>query len=216
MVGPAKERRSGLSLCWSLSWIGLNRTLLPALLLTVSATAQAHAIMPELPMRTFTQAEIEAVEMPDLAFEPDPGIEADYEKYFFFHREDTSFDQAFADITECDALAHGVTRYGNDWPSTVSQSAMDLGPVLGSMTALTNPGDAIFGSGERRWIRRYNMRTCMFYKGYGRYGLEKTLWQAFHFEEGLGRKNERVRLVALLKQARVASGPKPPLEVLEP
>jgi hypothetical protein len=194
----------------------LCRTLLPALLLPLSATAQAQAMMPEPSIRTFTEAEIEAVAMPVLAYQPDPGIEADFEKYFFFHREETSFDQAFADITECDALAHGITKYGSDWPPTVSQRTMDLGHVLGSMTALTNPFDAIFGSGERRWIRRYNIRTCMFYKGYDRYGLEKTLWQAFHFEEGLGRKNEQVRLAALLKQARVASGPKPPLEVLEP
>lgn len=195
----------------------LNRTLLPALLLLpFPAVGQAQATMPEPSIRTFTQAEIEAVAMPDLAYEPDPGIEADFEKYFFFHREDTSFDQAFADITECDALAHGMTKYGSDWPPTVSQRTMDLGPALGLIGALTNPSDAIFGSGKRRWIRRYNIRTCMYFKGYDRYGLEKTLWQAFHFEEGLGRKNEQVRLVALLKQARVASGPKPPLEVLEP
>lgn len=194
----------------------INRILLPALLLPLPAVAQAEAITSGPPMRTFTEAEIEAVAMPDLAYEPNPKIEADFEKYFFFHREDTSFDQAFADISECDALAHGITKYGSDWPPTVSQRTMDYGPVLGSMSALTNPIDAIFGSGERRWIRRYNIRKCMFFKGYDRYGLEKTLWQAFHFEEGLGRKNEQVRLVALLKQARVASGPKPPLGVLEP
>lgn len=194
----------------------LCRTLLPALLLPLSAVAQAQAIDPGPPMRTFTEAEIEAVTMPDLAYDPNPEIEADFEKYFFFHREDTSFDQAFADISECDALAHGITKYGSDWPPTISQRTMDYGPVFGFISALTNPTDAIFGSGERRWIRRYNIRTCMFYKGYDRYGLEKSRWQAFHFEEGLGRKNEQVRLVALLKQARVASGPKPPLEVLEP
>lgn len=195
---------------------GFNRTLLLALLLPLPSVAQSQAITSGPPVRTFTQAEIEAVAMPDLAYEPDPEIEADFEKYFFFHREDTSFDQAFADISECDALAHGITRYGSDWPPTASQRTTDLGPVLGSMTALTNPVDAIFGSGERRWIRRYNMRTCMFYKGYDRYGLEKTLWQAFHFEEGFSRENARDRYAALLKQARVASGPKPPLEVLEP
>lgn len=195
----------------------LNRTLLPVLLLPLAATAQAQAIQFGPPIRTFTQAEIEAVEMPDLAYEPDPRIEADFEKYYFFHRDNTSFDQAFADITECDALAHGMTKYGRDWPPTVSQTTNDLGPVLGKMGILSGQMfDAIFGSGKRRWIRRYNIRTCMYFKGYDRYGLEKTLWQAFHFEEGLGRENEKVRLAALLKQARVASGPKPQLAVLEP
>lgn len=195
----------------------LNVTLLFALLLPLAAVAQAQAIESGPPIRTFTEAEIEAVAMPDLAYEPDPEIEADFDKYFFFHREDTSFDQAFADITECDALAHGMTKYGSDWPPTVSQMTNDYGPVLGKLSVLGGlMGDAIFDSGERRWIRRFNIRRCMFFKGYDRYGLEKKLWQAFHFEEGLGRKNDQDRLAALLQQARVASGPKPPLEVLEP
>ena len=76
--------------------------------------------------------------------------------------------------------------------------------------------DAIFGSAERRRIKRVNLRNCMFFKGYDRYGLEKDLWQAFHFEEGLSRENAEDRAAALMKQARVASGPKPALEVLEP
>ena len=193
----------------------VNRTLWPALLLALSTAAQAQPL-PEPPIRTFTQAEIEAVAVPDLAYEPDPEIEADFEKYFFFHREDTSFDQAFADITECDALAHGMNHVAIGWRTTSPERRDIFGPVVGSSMALLDPMDAIFGSGERRWIRRYNIRTCMFYKGYDRYGLEKKLWQAFHFEEGFSRENARDRLTALLKQARVASGPKPPLEVLEP
>ena len=193
----------------------LHRTLLPALLLPLSAAVQAQPIS-EPPIRTFTQAEIEAVAMPDLAYEPDPRIEADFEKYFFFHREDTSFDQAFADITECDALAHGMNNLNLGFITPSTENIADLGPVLGTYFALLSPIDAIFGSSERRRIRRYNIRTCMFYKGYDRYGLEKKLWQAFHFEEGFSRENARDRLTALLKQARVASGPKPLLEMLEP
>lgn len=193
----------------------LNRTLWPALLLPLSTAAQAQAL-PEPPIRTFTQAEIEAVAVPDLAYEPDPEIEADFEKYFFFHREDTSFDQAFADISECDALAHGINHVAIGWGPTAPDNIDFTGPVLGTLRSLLNPSDAIFASGERRWIRRYNIRTCMFFKGYDRYGLEKKLWQAFHFEEGFSRENARDRRAALLKQARVASGPKPPLEVLEP
>ena len=195
----------------------LNRTLLPALLLLpFPAVGQAQATMPEPSIRTFTQAEIAAVEMPDLAYEPDPEIEADFEKYFFFHREDTSFDQAFADITECDALAHGMNNFNLGYITPSSENIADLGPVLGTYFSVFSPIDAIFGSGKRREIRRYNIRTCMFYKGYDRYGLEKKLWQAFHFEEGFSRENARDRYAALLKQARVASRPKPPLEVLEP
>lgn len=195
----------------------LYRTLLPTLLLPLSAVAQAQAIDSGPPMRTFTQAEIEAVAMPDLAYEPDPAIEADFDKYFFFHREDTSFDQAFDDIAECDALAQGMNLPPVGWWRTAPDTIADFGPVLGTyFAAFGSPIDAIFGSGERRRDRRLNLRNCMFYKGYDRYGLEKSLWQAFHFEEGFSRENARDRYAALLKQARVASGPKPPLEVLAP
>ena len=75
--------------------------------------------------------------------------------------------------------------------------------------------DAIFGSGQRRAIRRVNMRNCMGFKGYSRYGLPKEMWQEFNFEEGHGREEEDVRDRMLMQQALVASGPKPKGEVLE-
>jgi hypothetical protein len=187
------------------------------LLLPLSAAAQAQAIKSEPPMKVFTAAEIEAVAMPDLVYTPDPAIAADFDKYFFFHRPDTSFDQAYADITECDSLASGINFYmgGNDaiMQNAIMQygAAGAIGGALGGLMA-----DAIFGSAERRRIKRVNLRNCMFYKGYDRYGLKKDLWQEFHFEEGLSRENAKDREAALLKQARVASGPKPQLEVLEP
>ncbi|AOL95631.1 hypothetical protein [Porphyrobacter sp. LM 6] len=188
-----------------------------ALLAVMPAVAQAQAIKTEPPMKTFTAAQVEAIEMPSLAYTPDPTITQDFDKYFFFHRPDTDFDHAYADITECDSLASGINFYmgGSDWAmqNAVMQygAAGAIGGALGSLMA-----DAIFGSAERRRIKRINLRNCMYYKGYDRYGLEKELWQKFHFEEGLSRENAKDREAALLKQARVASGPKPQLEVLEP
>ncbi|GIX19626.1 hypothetical protein [Erythrobacter cryptus] len=194
--------------------------LVPPLMLALALPGGAHAqaIKSEPPMRTFTAAEIEAVAMPDLAYKPDPAIAADFDKYFFFHRPDTDFSQAYADITECDALASGISFYmGADSAALASAMAQygvlagGIGGAIGGLMA-----DAIFGSAERRRIKRINMRNCMFYKGYDRYGLEKDKWQAFHFEEGLSRENAKDREAALLKQARVASGPRPTYEVLEP
>lgn len=188
-----------------------------ALLAAMPAVAEAQAIKTEPEMKIFTAAEVEAVAMPDLAYTPDPLIAQDFDKYFFFHRPDTDFSHAYADITECDSLASGINFYmgGSDWAmqNAVMQygAAGAIGGALGSLMA-----DAIFGSAERRRIKRINLRNCMYYKGYNRYGLEKELWQKFHFEEGLSRENAKDREAALLKQARVASGPKPQLEVLEP
>ena len=196
--------------------------LLPTAVLAVLASlpvaVQAQAIKTEPPMKVFTTAEIAAVEMPSLEYKPDPTVAADFDKYFFFHREGTDFSQAYADITECDSLASGINFYmGADSAaisSAMSQYGMLAGGIGGAIGGLM--ADAIFGSAERRRIKRVNLRNCMFYKGYDRYGLEKELWQAFHFEEGLSRENAKDRQAALLKQARVASGPKPQFEVLEP
>jgi hypothetical protein len=188
-----------------------------AVLASLPAALQAQAIKSEPEIKIFTAVEVEAVALPDLAYTPDPTIAADFDKYFFFHREGTDFSQAYADITECDSLASGINIYRGASDAILQNSiaqygaAGAVGGVLGSLMA-----DAIFGSAERRRIKRVNLRNCMFYKGYDRYGLEKELWQSFHFEEGLSRENAKDREAALLKQARVASGPKPKLEVLEP
>ena len=179
---------------------------------------QAQAIKSEPPMKVFTAAEIEAVAMPDLAYTPDPAIAADFDKYFFFHREGTDFSQAYADITECDSLASGINFYMGASDGAIAGAMANYGVLAGGIGGAIGGlmADAIFGSTERRKIKRKNLRNCMYFKGYDRYGLEKDLWQAFHFEEGLSRENAADREAALLKQARVASGPKPQTEVLEP
>lgn len=54
-----------------------------------------------------------------------------------------------------------------------------------------------------------NMRRCMGYKGYARFGLQKDLWQKFNFEEGLSKKSGETRQIMLAQQAKVASGERP-------
>jgi hypothetical protein len=188
------------------------------LLALMPAALQAQAIKSEPPMKVFTAAEVEAVEMPNLAYTPDPLVAADFDKYFFFHREGTDFSQAYADITECDSLASGINFYMGADSGAIAGAMANYGVLAGGIGGAIGGlmADAIFGSAERRRIKRINVRNCMYYKGYDRYGLEKDLWQAFHFEEGLSRENAKDREAALLKQARVASGSKPQFEVLEP
>jgi hypothetical protein len=188
------------------------------LLAALPATAQAQAIKSEPEKKNFTAAEIDAVPMPDLAYTPDPTIVADFDKYFFFHREGTDFSTAYADIIECDSLASGINFYMGADSGAIAGAMANYGVLAGGIGGAIGGlmADAIFGSAERRKIKRINLRNCMFYKGYDRYGLKKDLWQEFHFEEGFSRENAKDREAALLKQARVASGPKPQYEVLEP
>lgn len=149
--------------------------------------------------------------MPPLEFTATAGNEDDFNKYFYFHRDDTSFEEAYADIRECDALASGSSIYmGDNSGATAAAMAQygvlggAIGGAIGSVVA-----DAVFGSAARREQRRVNLRNCMAFKQYRRYGLSRDLWTAFNFEEGLGRKKEPVRLQALAVQALIASGPKP-------
>ncbi len=147
------------------------------------------------------------IAMPDLAFEEDQSDIDDYEKYYYFHRDDTDFPSALTDLRECDAHSRGLFRgnYGAD-PSMMALYGVGgvIGGVIGS--AISN---AIYGSAEERLKRRINMRRCMFFKGYSRYGLNKGVWQEFNFEEGNSNHAEEYRQTRLMMQARVASGPKP-------
>ncbi len=196
----------------------MKSKLLALLLLPVAGVAQAQAIKTEPPIREFSEEEVAAIEMPELEFEYGKVKPKDFEKYFYFHRPDTSFDQAYADVSECDSLGSGINIYSgaNDAAiaSAVAQYGVLAGAIGGAIGSLM--ADAIFGSAERRKLKRINIRTCMFYKGYDRYGLKKSLWQEFHFEEGLSRENADKREAALLRQALVASSAQPTTEVLVP
>ncbi|MXO58094.1 hypothetical protein GRI89_00850 [Altererythrobacter salegens] len=196
----------------------MRRACLAMLALSIGSAANAQAIKNEPPMRHFTEEEIAAVQMPALDFQATPEIAADYDKYFFFHRANSSFDEAYADITECDALSSGANIYLGASDSSIAAASAQYGMAAGVIGGAIAGAmmDAIFGSAERRKQRRTNMRTCMHFKEYDRYGLEKDLWQSFNFEEGNDRADPEERKRDLLMQARVASASAPNQEVLEP
>ncbi|MBM3929056.1 MAG: hypothetical protein FJ335_11465 [Sphingomonadales bacterium] len=143
------------------------------------------------------------VPMPKLAFTATGTEAADFDKYYAFHRAGTDYATAFADITECDGYARGL-QSGIGYMQTpypyAATMAGAVGGALGNVMAA-----AIFGSGEKRRMRRVNMRTCMNFKGYDRYGLPKDLWEEFNFEEGLSGVTEEKRLGYLRQQALVAA-----------
>ena len=131
--------------------------------------------------------------MPDLVFTPTAGIEADYDKYFYFFRADTHFSTALADIRQCDGFARGLLNM-------FAQNGTVVGKGVGGAFAA-----AVLGPGEIHKVRRANMRRCMHYKGYQRFGLKKDLWLAFNFEEGGPAISETDRDKYLALQAKVAA-----------
>ena len=147
------------------------------------------------------------VAMPKLDFVSTPLIEADFDKYYFFNRANTTFEEALADLRDCDGFARGLSsgyKYQEaPYPYTYTMAGAAGGVIANVMIA------AIFGSAEKRRLRRVNMRRCMGYRGYARFGLEKDLWQEFNFEEGFSAEGEDKRQAMLAQQAKVASGPRP-------
>lgn len=149
----------------------------------------------------------ETVVMPKMDFTETEADRADYDKYFYFHRADTNFDEALTDLRECDRMSQGLQsgmQYQQAPYPYAGTMAGAAGGLLGNLLA-----EAIVGSAEKRKLRRVNMRRCMGYKGYARYGLQKDLWQEFHFEEGFSSEEESKRQTMLAQQAKVASGAKP-------
>lgn len=191
---------------------------LALLALPIGGALQAQAIKNEPPMRHFSDQEVAAIAMPALAFEETAEDVASYDKYFYFHRPDTGFDEAYADILECDSLGSGINIYVGASDAAIASAASTYGYGAGAIGGVLASAmiDAIVGSAERRKARRFNMRTCMHFKGYDRYGLSKGLWQTFNFEEGNDRAEPEVRTRDLMMQARVASSPRPQQEVLAP
>ena len=176
-----------------------------AVLTLCAQSALAAAAPPRVPDPAILQ-------LPDVSGTTNASDESDFDKYFYFYRVDTTFEQALADIRECDGYARGLASpYGYQetpypYAGTLAGAA---GGIIGNLLVA-----AIFGSAELRKARRTNMRRCMNYKGYDRYGLNKDVWQQFNFEEGLRHVDEDQRQLMLAKQAKAASMVKPVGKVL--
>ncbi|MDP3905799.1 hypothetical protein [Novosphingobium sp.] len=179
---------------------------LVASLALVASAAGAQTAKPAVDPMTVVP-DPASVPMPKLDFVSTPLIEADFDKYYFFNRAGTSFEEALADLRDCDGLARGLSSgyqyQAAPYPYTYTMAGAAGGVIANVMIA------AIFGSVEKRRLRRVNMRRCMGYRGYDRFGLEKDLWQEFNFEEGFSGEGEDKRQAMLAQQAKVASGPRP-------
>jgi hypothetical protein len=171
----------------------------------ISSAALAEADLSTSPFGVVEISADEAgqLEMPKLEFSATPEDEKNFDKYYYFRRDETDFPSAYADITECDGYARGLVssyKYQDaPYPYAGTIAGAAGGAIANVMMA------AIFVPGEKRRMRRVNMRQCMGFKGYERLGLNKELWETFNFEEGTGAEEEESRLKALKLQALVAS-----------
>jgi hypothetical protein len=182
------------------------KRLIVAMAMLFSGTAQAEVLGDKpAPVRVFSEADIAAIARPNTAFTPNGEITGNYHKYHYFHREGTGFNEAYADVVECDAYASGIS-----YQQPMAYFGNGYDPAAQAF------GNLIWGSDVRRELARNNRRFCMGVKGYSRYGLDETSWKTFNLEEGNSRAPQQERDAALAKQALIASGPKPEQEALEP
>lgn len=174
---------------------------LMALLGAAPVAAQAQALDPA------------AIQVPDLAFVPTSADRDSFHKYFFYWKAGVSFERASADLTECyDHIAGGegyfpfamvldetpATSIHKPAPKRAVQNNYGLaGAVITSLMAAPQN----FRAGRQRF------RMCMGFKNYTRYGASKPLWE--RITDG-----EPMRAIAV--QAKIASGPAPSGEPIDP
>ena len=147
-----------------------------------------------------------SVTLPDVTPVTDPQLRDDGLKFFYFYKPGVSFAQAYADIQDCQRFlvaGPAVLLPGFvPWVEGGKRKTIESTPNYGMVGAII--GDLLAGPLERS-RRNTNMRVCMEPRGYVRYPMLKASWHAI---------NDGDVPTAILKQAKLASGPVPNDQVL--
>lgn len=164
--------------------------------------------------------------LPRLDFVASPSDARNYDKYFYFHRDSTTFNEAYADIVECDALSSGARinleaqastgSYGNTGSVADNYLVMRYGGVATAIGTVIGKAleNALVGGANRREKYRENIRTCMGFKEYKRYPLNHDLWEKLNFLDSSERDSKSDGSYKLKLQALVASSATPAGEEL--
>lgn len=160
--------------------------------------SKAHAQIPHI-------SDQETVIVPDLSKSSDPSVVKEGWKYFVFQRHGVTFQEAYADFSDCYRFMQPVgwsvantDRFipWNRAPANIPRQRAGYMPnnygVIGSV---------ILGMAEDVLTRRAyqaKMRACMEPRGYIRYGVAQSIWTGIS-------KLPPEQWVAV--QAKIASGP---------
>lgn len=150
------------------------------------------------------------VTVPDLSGGRDPAVVRDGEKYYYFWRADTAYEQAYADFADCYRFTPTADVNAPLLPMFIawrgSPEARDDAPAPGQSYGLVGDimGALLFGSAVPL-ATQGRLRTCLEPLGYQRFPVPKATWKAMN--------ETRVADPAALR-ARIASGPRPDAEPL--
>ena len=152
---------------------------------------------------------------PPMVSVPDIGADArrlgDERKFFIFHQQGVSLQQARADLSYCFRyilLGPGVIfPYFHPWDSRAGKgdrATYDFGGQYGLTGAVIG---AIIAGPLERSKRQMSMMRCMIPRGYARYRVSEGLWK----EMNGSNVPQSIEI-----QARLASGPVPPTARVQP
>ena len=128
-------------------------------------------------------AETSAASLPDdiRTYRPAPGDAENFWRYFFFWKRGVTQEMARKDLLECAAYSHGPVLWARV-PERMPIGEDVKGPN-GTEGGYGLVGAAIFSLVEGGLVQRIalaNMRRCMGFKEYGRYGLSSALWRSLN------------------------------------
>jgi hypothetical protein len=143
-----------------------------------------------------------SIATPDVTPSSDPKIRENGYKFYYFHRSDVSFEEAYQDLRECrthlvsggPAALPGFIPWGEQHQrEKVEGTPLVGGLVVGAIAAVVIP-KMIRGQQSNK------MRRCMGTRGYDRYAIPEETWNLLN-------EGDEQQLIQL--QAKLASGPKP-------
>lgn len=138
-----------------------------------------------------------------------PAADESFARHFFFHRPGVAIEEARADLAECRSYASSAMLWPRE-PKSVPPDPKVLPPDVSGGPLGPLVGNIAFGlveGSERGKIAAANMRKCMGFKGYDRYGLPDALWKLL---------NDGSPEDVLARLARLASGARPSGRRLDP
>jgi hypothetical protein len=172
-----------------------------ALMLAAAAAAPLAASTPPDPA---------SIEVPAITEGRDPKVIEDGWKWFYFHRENTSYVEAYADFEDCYRFLPVPYASGVSFPGFAPWRARADGtkvkpPPIGPYGIVGDIIGALVAGPIERRARQSRMRRCMEPRGYRRYPMSEDNWKrAVGHYSGL----------TLPVQAKLASGPIPDAQPL--
>ncbi len=162
----------------------------------------AVAAAPPPPLPVITAADLAA----------DPAKLGNPKKFFVFHRDGATFEEAYHDLKVCVAFANQPlfprvpTSVAWTEPSRRQSEPPQVTIVTGGAGEVIGRAivDAVIGqpvvAGVGRSLRAVNLSSCMLPRGYNRHVISEQMWKKLNGPD---------LAASLTMQARLAAGPRP-------